>query len=507
MKRPPCLLGYPDAYIQSEKEDLKGGYWTSKIGGRPIVPEGIPNSFWPKCGNCNRPLALVTQLYTPHSRTGFDRTVYVFACIQRKTEGRESRKGKESADISNSESSPLSVTANCASIHQNAWAVVRVMTRINENAEEMSNATDEEQPKQTTDPFAVPNADDDWGMGGGENDNFGEPSCGGIDFSDLAASLQKRDEQQGQQPSSGKIEPKAASTKTVEAVPCRAIDTSVAFLIDPYYLATDMEPEEGRSKATGMIDDDDDDDEEDEHASNTATSSNAAGAQAQDTSLKAQGQAKARSKENKDGNSEEWQGESYEISLPKALAEDPEFYEYQRTLNRSPEQILRYSPDWPLDSSDAFALSISSKTATPMPRSGSNLVPNCDRCGAARACEFQLLSTLVPQLTMSTSSMDEDADAELLNSTVDLDLGTFTVWSCSAVCIDENAASAHVSYTGEFGYLQHDPDAVFQPTQMMQPRAALDVVEDKDGGLSAKGKVTEHADDDDDEGGAWTTVG
>ena len=81
-------------------------------------------------------------------------------------------------------------------------------------------------------------------------------------------------------------------------------------------------------------------------------------------------------------------------------------------LKNDPEQVLRYCPEpgakplWP------------SVTHAP----NTDNIPHCERCGAPRKFEFQILPTIISQL-----GVDAESDSAL-------DFGSIAVYTCSKSC-------------------------------------------------------------------------
>lgn len=73
----PMLLGFVDDYMSDDKEH----FTTNKVGGLPDWDQKFEN---PKCGECGQGLVLVTQIYAPLSSIGpqYHRTLYFFSCLQ-----------------------------------------------------------------------------------------------------------------------------------------------------------------------------------------------------------------------------------------------------------------------------------------------------------------------------------------------------------------------------------------------------------------------------------------
>ncbi|CEP08194.1 hypothetical protein [Parasitella parasitica] len=75
-----CQLGY----VEEPETPLTAETFPSKSGGRPawLNPEHILTAADVTCGNCEQPMNLLLQLYTPEDQPAeaFHRTVYVFCC-------------------------------------------------------------------------------------------------------------------------------------------------------------------------------------------------------------------------------------------------------------------------------------------------------------------------------------------------------------------------------------------------------------------------------------------
>ncbi|KAI7905781.1 programmed cell death protein 2 [Cokeromyces recurvatus] len=75
-----CQLGY----IEDPETPLTADTFPSKTGGKPawLNPEYILSAEHVTCGNCEQPMPLLLQMYTPedHPDDAFHRTVYVFCC-------------------------------------------------------------------------------------------------------------------------------------------------------------------------------------------------------------------------------------------------------------------------------------------------------------------------------------------------------------------------------------------------------------------------------------------
>ncbi|KAI8388134.1 programmed cell death protein 2 [Radiomyces spectabilis] len=71
-------------YAEDPETPLTADTFPSKSGGKPawMNPEHVLNVDRATCGNCDEPLILLLQLYTPedHPAEAFHRTVYVFCC-------------------------------------------------------------------------------------------------------------------------------------------------------------------------------------------------------------------------------------------------------------------------------------------------------------------------------------------------------------------------------------------------------------------------------------------
>jgi len=72
------LLGFVDDYMTSDSDH----YYTNKIGGSPDWPDGGGHPP-PQCGQCGMKLVLISQIYAPlSSLSGYHRTLYLFSCLQ-----------------------------------------------------------------------------------------------------------------------------------------------------------------------------------------------------------------------------------------------------------------------------------------------------------------------------------------------------------------------------------------------------------------------------------------
>ncbi|KAG1051324.1 hypothetical protein G6F43_006462 [Rhizopus delemar] len=71
-------------YAEDPEAPLTADSFPSKSGGRPIWlnPEHVLSMEKVTCGNCEQPMVLLLQLYTPedHPPEAFHRTIYVFCC-------------------------------------------------------------------------------------------------------------------------------------------------------------------------------------------------------------------------------------------------------------------------------------------------------------------------------------------------------------------------------------------------------------------------------------------
>ncbi|KAI9023551.1 programmed cell death protein 2 [Phycomyces nitens] len=71
-------------YAEDPETPLTADTFPSKSGGRPawMNPEHVLTAEQATCGNCDQPMALLVQLYTPEDQPleAFHRTVYVFCC-------------------------------------------------------------------------------------------------------------------------------------------------------------------------------------------------------------------------------------------------------------------------------------------------------------------------------------------------------------------------------------------------------------------------------------------
>ncbi|KAF7728156.1 Programmed cell death protein 2 [Apophysomyces ossiformis] len=71
-------------YAEDPETPLTADTFPSKSGGKPawLNPEHVLNVERATCGNCDQPMCLLLQLYTPedHPEEAFHRTVYVFCC-------------------------------------------------------------------------------------------------------------------------------------------------------------------------------------------------------------------------------------------------------------------------------------------------------------------------------------------------------------------------------------------------------------------------------------------
>jgi len=76
----PVLLGFVDEYMETDTDH----FTTNKIGGSPdwCIPEQA--SPVPLCGECGSELIFVAQIYAPLSNSLYQRTLYIFGCIQTK---------------------------------------------------------------------------------------------------------------------------------------------------------------------------------------------------------------------------------------------------------------------------------------------------------------------------------------------------------------------------------------------------------------------------------------
>ena len=70
------LLGYVDDYMSSNTESV----FTNKVGGDPDWPPHLPHHDKPQCGECGQHLVLVTQIHAPLSQ--HQRTLFLFSCLQ-----------------------------------------------------------------------------------------------------------------------------------------------------------------------------------------------------------------------------------------------------------------------------------------------------------------------------------------------------------------------------------------------------------------------------------------
>jgi len=73
----PMLLGFVDDYMSDDREH----FTSNKVGG---LPDWDPKFKNPKCGECGQGSVLVTQIYAPLSSVGqqYHRTLYLFSCLQ-----------------------------------------------------------------------------------------------------------------------------------------------------------------------------------------------------------------------------------------------------------------------------------------------------------------------------------------------------------------------------------------------------------------------------------------
>ncbi|KAI9293565.1 hypothetical protein K502DRAFT_350866 [Neoconidiobolus thromboides FSU 785] len=80
------LLGYIDDSTEQQHLDP----FTSKLGGKPDWITKMPLKFdeYGKCKHCLNSMCFVTQLYAPLMNSPYDRTLYVFACIEPKCAGK-----------------------------------------------------------------------------------------------------------------------------------------------------------------------------------------------------------------------------------------------------------------------------------------------------------------------------------------------------------------------------------------------------------------------------------
>lgn len=72
------LLGFEDEYI-TDKNKGSVNFTTNKIGGKPDWPYKFVEN--PTCSLCQLPSPLVLQLYTPLENLLYNRTLYLFGCI------------------------------------------------------------------------------------------------------------------------------------------------------------------------------------------------------------------------------------------------------------------------------------------------------------------------------------------------------------------------------------------------------------------------------------------
>ncbi|XP_057665624.1 programmed cell death protein 2-like [Diorhabda carinulata] len=77
--RETVLLGFEDEHI-SEKYKNQVNFCTNKIGGKPDYPPNIKLDP-PICGLCQLPRPLIVQIYAPLEHSVYHRTLYLFACI------------------------------------------------------------------------------------------------------------------------------------------------------------------------------------------------------------------------------------------------------------------------------------------------------------------------------------------------------------------------------------------------------------------------------------------
>ncbi|KAH3673282.1 hypothetical protein WICMUC_003741 [Wickerhamomyces mucosus] len=79
-KTSSVYLGYVDVDFESAEEEPT--IEDSFIGGQPVWlhPESKPAADLITCKNCNKPLALVLQAFSPLDGTSYDRVIYVFSC-------------------------------------------------------------------------------------------------------------------------------------------------------------------------------------------------------------------------------------------------------------------------------------------------------------------------------------------------------------------------------------------------------------------------------------------
>ncbi|PFH32450.1 programmed cell death protein 2, c-terminal domain-containing protein [Besnoitia besnoiti] len=111
-----------------------------------------------------------------------------------------------------------------------------------------------------------------------------------------------------------------------------------------------------------------------------------------------------------------FQNEEYEA------AEDKVLLAFQRRLSRSPQQIIRYS----FGGKPLWIHRPANNTAT-----GATEHPRCERCGAKRVFEMQLMPTLIHTVKQRCHKMDHT----LLKNGVSPNWGTVAVFTCSEDCV------------------------------------------------------------------------
>ncbi|KAJ2798420.1 hypothetical protein H4R21_003937, partial [Coemansia helicoidea] len=107
---------------------------------------------------------------------------------------------------------------------------------------------------------------------------------------------------------------------------------------------------------------------------------------------------------------------------------DPAFLAFQRRIQQNPDQVIRYARS-PGAATHGEPLYVSDSGR---PESGMD-VPDCERCGAAREFEFQIMPQMITYLGID--SVDPAS----------IDWGTLLVYSCPRSCPAEDGAA----YTGE----------------------------------------------------------
>lgn len=78
----PVVIGF--AQQPKSQSDLYRHRFPSKVGGKPawLNPCHLPNPAQLQCGQCNRPLKFLAQIYAPldSSKNTFHRSLFIFCC-------------------------------------------------------------------------------------------------------------------------------------------------------------------------------------------------------------------------------------------------------------------------------------------------------------------------------------------------------------------------------------------------------------------------------------------